>query len=383
MDKTAVLKRYQLRHAKRGLAYGVLSGVMWGFQGPVLYVLAMTMGWFLDPYSNSLWTGCLICLVFTCVHDLFASGWVLLLTGVTGRIREIGRTLRTRPGRLAILSSICGGPVGMCGYILGMYLAGGTYAMAISAIYPAVGALFGRIFLKERIRPRVWGGIFCCLIGAVVVNFGSFEASTSGATFVIGVILSAMPAIGWAAEGTISAYGMDLIDPDVALWIREFFSFIFELVIVLAAAGALIARFSGGSETYVLMDGATQVTQQLKWSSAYEILGCFFTEWRAVAWTVVAAAIGGYSYIFWYRAINMIGAARAMAFNVTYALWGILGYFLAGKVAYMLYGYDSGYQITPLMLAGAVIITLGAILVVINPGEMLTLRDESKEGGST
>ena len=376
MDKEGMLKSYQIKHAKRGLLYGVVSGAMWGFQGPVLYVLAMTMGWFLDPYKNSLWTGCLICLVFTCLHDLFASGWVLLTASISGRIREIGRTLRTRPGRLAILASICGGPVGMCGYILGMYLAGATYAMAISAIYPAVGALFGRIFLKERIKPRVWAGIFLCLIGAVIVNFGTFEAATTGTTFVIGVILSAMPAIGWAAEGTISAYGMDLIDPDIALWIREFFSFVFELIIVLSCAGLLIARLSGGSETYLLMDGVTSVTQKLSWSTAYTFIGRFFQNGHAVLWTLVAAAFGGYSYVFWYRAINMIGPARAMAFNVTYALWGILGYYLADKVAHLLYSYESGYQITALMIVGAVVITLGAVLVVINPGEMVNLRGD-------
>lgn len=380
MDKASVLLQHQIKHARKGLVYGIVSGAMWGFQGPILYVLAMAVGWFLDPYANSLWTGCLVCLVFTCMHDLFASAWVLLLNGVTGRLKEIGRTLRTRPGRLAIISSICGGPVGMCGYILGMYLAGGTYAMAISAIYPAVGALFGRIFLKERIKPRVWAGIFCCLIGAVVVNLSGFTANTTGVTFVIGIICSALPAIGWAAEGTISAYGMDLIDPDIALWIREFFSFVFELIIVLLAASALIGRLCGGSEEYLLMDGVTKAVQTINWKTAFEMVGRFFTDWRNVLWTAIAAAFGGYSYIFWYRAINMIGAARAMAFNVTYALWGILGYFLAGKLALALHQYDYGFQITPIMLLGAVIITAGAILVTINPGEMLTLHDHAKGG---
>lgn len=150
MDKATLLERHQLRYARRGLLYGMLSGIMWGFQGPVLYVLAMASGWFLDPYRNSFWVGCLICLVFTCAHEMFASLWVLLLNGMTGRLKEIGRALRTRPGRLAIVSAVFGGPIGSCGYILGMYLAGGTYAMVISAIYPAVGALLGRIFLKER-----------------------------------------------------------------------------------------------------------------------------------------------------------------------------------------------------------------------------------------
>lgn len=382
MDKIRALEQHQIRYARKGLAYGVLSGIMWGFQGPVLYVLAMTMGWFLDPYCNSLWTGCLICLVFTCLHDLLASGWVLLMNGVTGRMKEVMRTLRTRPGQLAIVSSICGGPIGMCGYILGMYFAGGTYAMAISAIYPAVGALLSRVFLKERIKPRVWGGIFACLLGAVVINFGGFEAATSGTTFVIGIILSALPAIGWAAEGVISTYGMDMIDPDVALWIREFFSFVFQFVIILIGAGLLIAHLSGGSETYLMMDGVTEATMTIKSGTAYQLFFKIFTDWRALFWTAIAAAFGGFSYVFWYRSLNMVGTGRAMAFNVTYALWGILGYYLADLLAKALYNFDYGFTITPLTLIGAVIITLGTVLVVVNPKELLHLRDDTNGGVS-
>ncbi len=375
MDKESIVNRHQMAYARKGLLYGITSGIMWGFQGPVLYVLAMAFGWFLDPYRNSLWTGCLICLVFICLHDFFASAWVLLLNGATGRLKEIGRTLRTRPGRLAVVSAIFGGPIGMCGYVLGMYFAGGTYAMAISAVYPAVGALFSRIFLKERIKPRVWAGIFFCLAGALIVNFSGFEAATTGSTFVLGIIFSALPVIGWAAEGTISTYGMDMIDPDIALWIRELASAVFEFIFVLLGAGLLISHLSGGSEAYLLMDGATQTTVALKWNTAYKIFGRFFREGGAIVWTAIAAAFGGFSYVFYYRAMNMIGTSRGMAFNVTYALWGIPAYYLCDRLARTLCGYEYGFAITPLMIIGAAVITIGAVLVAVNPKELARLRD--------
>lgn len=378
MDKATLLERHQLRYARRGLLYGMLSGIMWGFQGPVLYVLAMASGWFLDPYRNSFWVGCLICLVFTCAHEMFASLWVLLLNGMTGRLKEIGRALRTRPGRLAIVSAVFGGPIGSCGYILGMYLAGGTYAMVISAIYPAVGALLGRIFLKERINARVWAGIFCCLIGAVVVNFGGFEEAALSKTFILGIIFSALPVIGWGAGGTISNFGMDMVDPDIVLWIRETASFVLEFVVVLLGGSILIAHLSGGSETYLMMDGVTEAVFRLDWSAGWRLFGRFLTEGRAVFWAAVAAAFGGFSYVLFYRAMNMIGSSRGMAFNVTYAMWGIPGYYLCGLLAKSLCHYDYGYSITPVMLAGAVVITVGAILVSVNPRELAHLRD----GGS-
>ena len=77
---------------------------------------------------------------------------------------------------------------------------------------------------------------------------------------------------------------------------------------------------------------------------------------------------------FWYRALNMVGTGRAMAFNVTYALWSVPAGYLANLIT-PLYGWENGYAATGLMLAGVAVITIGAILVVINPKELLKLRN--------
>ena len=61
----------------------------------------------------------------------------------TGRWREYARTLRTKPGMIVCLGALCGGPVGMAGYLVGISLATPTYALAISATYPALGAILG------------------------------------------------------------------------------------------------------------------------------------------------------------------------------------------------------------------------------------------------
>jgi drug/metabolite transporter (DMT)-like permease len=74
--------------------------------------------------------------------------------------------------------------------------------------------------------------------------------------------------------------------------------------------------------------------------------------------------LGGFSYVYWYRALNMTGVARAMALNVTYALWGVLfGAFFTGLNA------------TGQLFLGAGCIAVGAILVSANPRELFRLRE--------
>ena len=43
---------------------------------------------------------------------------------------------------------------------------------------------------------------------------------------------------------------------------------------------------------------------------------------------IVSALFGTTSYLFYYKAINKIGASKAMALNITYCAWAILFGFL-------------------------------------------------------
>jgi drug/metabolite transporter (DMT)-like permease len=74
--------------------------------------------------------------------------------------------------------------------------------------------------------------------------------------------------------------------------------------------------------------------------------------------------LGGFSYVYWYRALNMTGVARAMALNVTYALWGVL------------FGaFFTPLEPTVYLYLGAGAIAVGAILVSANPRELFKLRN--------
>lgn len=236
----------------------------------------------------------------------------------------------------------------MGGYIIACNLAGVTYALAISAMCPAVGALLGWIILKEKITPRVWIGIIACMVGAFIVGYtppqGGLEAFPN---FYLGIAFAFCPVIGWAAEGVIATYGMDMVDSDIALGTRELFSGIVQLIVVIPIAGFLAGAGFGGWSIFAGAIGA--VTPMI--------------------WVAIAGISGGLSYVAWYKALNMTGVGRAMAFNVTYALWSIPFGLLFAKLG--LYTYS----VTTQAIIGAVIITFGTLLVVANPKELLKLRN--------
>jgi len=234
-----------------------------------------------------------------------------------------------------------GGPVAMSGSILGISMAGSTYAMPITAAYPALAAILSTIFLKEKNPPRVWIGVFICIIGACVIGYVTPASQEVNPNFRLGIILSCVAALGWAFEGVVSTYGMDTLDPDIVLNIREYASTaIFAFVIL-----PLISNLNIFGDTSML-----SVTVKA------------FSE-PIILLIVLAGFLGGTAYLLWYRALNTTGVARCMALDICYALWSvILGVLLTEQ------------ELTKQSLIGAIIIVAGALLVVANPKELLILR---------
>lgn len=313
-----------LSHAKKGLLWGFISGATWGLDGVIL-----GMAFALAPFTAgaSLYAGPL---AGAALHDGFAGFYLFFYNLFTGRWKEYVRTLATRPGKIVCLAALFGGPIAMSGYLVGINLAGASYALAITAMYPAVGAIMAVFILKEKIVPRVWAGIALCIAGAVIVGYVPPEGDFPH--FYLGLGLSLLATLGWGMEGVLSTYGMDMADPDIAIGIREGTSFVVYFVAVLPLIGGLT----------------------MFWD--------VFKE-QAIWYIALAGFLGGLSYLAWYRALNMTGVGRAMAFNITYALWAVFfGWLL------------TDLEVTPTLLAGAAIITVGTILVVANPKELLKLR---------
>jgi len=368
-----VLDAKQLRLAKIGILTGIVSGMLWGASGTTLWE-AINYAPFntLDPSAGidaailndadsahleylviifGMGTG----LALAFMHDFFAALWCLGFNGARGKIREYGRALSTTPGKIVCLGAVLGGPIGMSGYLLGVTFAGPVYSLPITASYPALAAVLSFFILKERNPIRVWIGVAACILGAFIIAWGDPGVAPN---FMLGIGLSTLACVGWACEGLFATYGMDMLDPDVALGIREGFSALILGVIVLPCLGLYMASKGLIGE---VATGWDQV------AATFSLLGSSPAVWLCI----LAGFFGGFSYIAWYRTLYTCGVARGMAFNVTYAFWAVV----FGALVTFMKGDNVSDYITPNAWIGALCICIGAILVSINPRELFKLRD--------
>lgn len=334
MNIQNLLLQKNLRYAKKGVSIGAIAGMLWGLGG-VIIAMAFAKEPF-NSYANlSLY---IVPLVGVCLTDCFSALVTFFINLRKGKAKEYIRVVRTKPGKIIMLASIFGGPIAMGGYYVGLYLAGPFYTLAITAVYPAVGALLSRIFLKEKISKNAWIGILLCIIGSVVV---SYVAPTGDAYphFYLGIIACLLATIGWSLEGVLGAYGMDLVDPDLAIGIRWVTSFVVYFVAVLPfVAGIGVA--------------------------GYQLFADSLSS-PVMIFVLASAVVNAISYFLYYNSINMVGVSRALALMITYTLWGIIfGCILGGSA-----------NITVNIVVGAIIIVVGALLVAGKPSELLKIRD--------
>jgi drug/metabolite transporter (DMT)-like permease len=301
---------------KTGISMGVLSGLTYGLYSTFVVIASMkaplagAAGLFAAPYIAS------------ALNDSLAAIWLLIYNTLTGRIREIGRSLRTFPGFIVILGALVGGPIASGAFLMGLAMAG-AYAIPISALYSLFGAVFARIILKQKITPRVGVGMLICIVGAIIINWVKPE---SGSNFTLGIICAFVAAIGWALEGVLAAFGSAMIDSDIAINIRQAVSGIVDIFVILPIVGAL---------------GLFQST---------------LAAGTPVMWLAIAGLCAAVSFLCWYKANSTIGCAVGMSLNITYVFWGVLF-----SILFL------GSAITPTIVIGSVVILLGAVLVSMNP----------------
>lgn len=334
MDTQAALMKKNLRYAKKGISIGALAGMLWGLGGVIISIAFSK-----EPFNTYSALGIFIVpLVGCCITDFISGLLTFGINGFNGKTKEYLRVAKTRPGKFIMLASVFGGPLAMSGYYVGLYLAGPFYTMAISAVYPAVGAVLSRIFLKEKISKNAWIGILFCIAGAIVVSYIA-PTTDSYPHFYIGIAACFLATIGWGLEGVLCAYGMDLVDPDLAIGVRWITSFVVFFVAILP--------FVAGLGT-----------------SGYQLFFESFTS-PVIGLLLAGAGVNAISYYWYYNSINMSGVSRALALMITYALWGVVfGWILTGSAS-----------ITPNIVIGAVIIVVGALLVAGKPSELIKLRD--------
>ena len=237
--------------------------------------------------------------------------------------------LKTRSGKVVILGALLGGPIGMTGYVIAINNIGAGYTAIISSFYPAFGTLMAVLLLKEKITPGRVVALIVALAGIIAMGYLSADTTVTGDP-IIGLLGALAAVFGWGSEAVLCAWGMrdDAVDNETALQIRETTSALVYLIVVLPIFGA--------------------------WA---------FT-WNAVpntgtAVVALAALAGTCSYLFYYKGISVIGAARGMALNISYSAWAVLfGLILLGTVP------------GPVEIVCCIAILCGTILAACDWGEL-------------
>ncbi len=322
---SSLIAKMKIKGARKGIFYAIGGGMLWGLDAVILSLIFAWIGsrGVIDE------TVYMLPLIFAMFHDAFGGLIMILFNLATGKIREYGRTLRTKPGGFICLAAVFGA-MAMSGYVLGLAL-GGTYAVAITACYPAVGAILAAIFLKEKIVPRVWLGIVLVLTGAVIVSWVPPEGQYPH--FYLGIGLALMGAFGWGMEGVLGVFGMDLVDSDIALGIRELVSSIIYAIFVIPLFYVLFIKVTGDFFILAALAGV--------------------------------GVVGVVAYLGYYKGQNRAGVARGQALYVTYSIWFIVFSWAIGQA-----------EPTVNLLIGALIELIGCVLIVGNPRELFSLRTQ-------
>lgn len=280
------------------MRYGLMSGILWGLDTVVLGI-ALSM----SPYIGTVEAIAFASIASSFLHDFFCAAWLFVYMAVKRRLSDTIKALKTRSGLVVVAGALLGGPIGMTGYVIAINNIGAAYTAIISAFYPAFGAFLSFVLLKERMSRGQLVALAAGLLGIMAMGYISAGSSELGDP-VVGLIGAALAVVGWGSEAVLCAWGMrdDAVDNETALQIRETTSALVYAVLVLPLFGAWNFTLTAASS-------------------------------MATGVVALSALAGASSYLFYYKGISKIGAARAMALNVSYSAWAVaFGFLLQGTV---------------------------------------------------
>lgn len=266
------------------MRFGLGSGILWGLD---TVILGMALA--LAPLTGAAGSA----VVGSFLHDALCALWLLAYMAARGRLEDTLRALRTRSGVVVILGALLGGPIGMTGYVVAIDNLGAAYTAVVSAFYPAFGALLSHLLLGERMSKGQVVALAAALLGVMAMGLVSAGDNTV-ANPVLGLLGAAATVVGWGSEAVLCAWGMREgdVDNETALQIRETASATAYAVVVLPLFGA-----SG-----LAIESIPTIAAGL---------------------AALSALSGTASYLLYYQGISAIGAARAMALNVSYSAWAV------------------------------------------------------------
>jgi drug/metabolite transporter (DMT)-like permease len=316
--------------------------------------LAMSRGVWDDWYGQNL--ALLSAFTVTYVIGAIGSGinyslsalWSIGIGGVRGKLRDVTRSLKTKPGRILVLAALIGGPISTTAYVVALQLAG-SIAIPIAALCPAIGAILSRIFYKQKLNLRMICGILICLVASVLIAIQGLDVDAAPQMF-LGIMIMLIAAIGWGFEGCVGGYATAFVDYEVGIVIRQVTSGVAALLIL----APVLALFGGNiGEAFVLTGRAIADSG----SFPIFIISGFFTV---------------YAFNLWYKGNSMCGTALGMAANGTFSFWAPLACWLILGVAL---GMD-GWALPPIAWFAAVLMFVGILFIAVNPLKLFSQKEE-------
>lgn len=345
LNASLALEKYRLKRGAWGYFLAVMAGITYPFLNSFL-----VLGQGSEAFSKlgiSIVSIVIIGLSAASIMDFFASIWLFIYNGANHKLSEYKRAMKTKSVKFIMLAGLLGGPLSVGAVCVAIQLCPIPYVMAISALFPVFGTIFGALLLKEKLNTRLVLGIFIVCIGGALVAWSPPEGSDYP-FFALGIILALVSSVGLGLDCTIGCLGMDTLDPYIAVAIKLLTSCFINLVILIPLVSLL---FSPDKNIFY----------------GWEVVGDVFTS-PIVLFFVLAGFFDATTWSTSYASLAIIGVGRSTAINASFAVWGIpisLLFSVLGLIP---------YAVTNMCIVGSIILFIGVIFVVINPKELLNIR---------
>lgn len=273
---------------------GLASGLLWALNSIILGVV-MSTSLFISTEQAIL----LAPFVSTFLNDFFSSVYMFIYSAIKNQTKKVFKVAFSKAGLWIVIASLIGGPIGMTGYVLSISYMGSSIASVASAIYPAIGVLCARLFLKEKMR---WYQYLCLVLTMLGIYGMSYSPNVEISNFLLGLLGTTMCAIGWGLEAVLIGKGLknDEVSSDIALHIRQTVSWLAYAIVILPCLQYFDA-----------------------WSFTISLFNFSETQWL-IPLIMLAGLFGTASYLLYYQSINNIGATKALPLNVTYVAWTVI-----------------------------------------------------------
>lgn len=265
----------------KGIFFGFISGVLWAINSIVIGIVLTTVG-----FGNYVIISPIIA---TFLNDLFSS-LMIGLDILFNRKKIVNYKIDFNNLSIILFASLLGAPIGMGGYVLSISFLGSAYTATFSVLYPVIGVVFARIFLKDKLSTQGMVGISISVIATMILSTGNENVIANLGLGFFGLL---MCIIGWGLEGVILSQAMSNLDEKIILLIRQCTSVVSFFLILLIGFPVLDIFKSVMSFNLILL-------------------------------TLFSALAGSLSYLAYYKAIHLLGPSKAMGLNMSYSAWTIL-----------------------------------------------------------